>query len=1160
MVISIPGTYSQNYEKLNGPYGGGAKVYEGKNNVLYQVLYEHNGNLVLYKSINGGTSWSRTPQTPARIKQDPLEVGLDGNLYCAKNDKLYTSQNSAVTWANINSPATDVVISITALPNGTLLMSQSDQIFQSSNGGQNWNAVPLSGIKRFYFNSYTNKAYAISSSTLYVSSDLGLSWSIFANDDFGYFQTQFISTSNGFIFVSGLGHIWKWDTTGLLIKKTNLLPSQDNAVNIALAGSGRMFADENMTSFYSDNFGNSWTALPTNPLNSFYNFSTNSSGDVFAQRTTGSLYRSADNGQTWIFAANGINYATVRELDFINDRIIIALTEDGLFSSEDAGQSWQFIHRSVYTQSIFTETERIVLYGNSIYFSDNKDIYYFKDHKSQGVKIRTKTINTSTDKLYLNGKTGSMFSVESNRLFRTIDKGLSWVESTLTDVEDVYVFPDGSIIASRTDGIFRSEDNGDNWLRILSYNVSDNNRILGNGFSSVFMYFYNNGWKLRRSNDNGISWDIISIKDPNSLILEPSHGQACNNLSVLFSVGVTNEIFWSVDQGRTFSVFLDGVPSISDLSFSPNQKLYIHTAGNGLFRTFTSTSGTRILTGKLYLDQNKNCNQELNEAGIAGRIIQVANGNRTFYAITDGFGDFRIPVEQGDYIFEAASGNNTWKSCTASMNPATYNLSDTFKLGLQINHTCPFLKVDIQTSILRRCFENILYVDYANEGTQSASNSYVDVSLDPEFEYLSSSIPFSSRNGLIYRFDLGTLDVNQSGSFTIKIKVSCNAPLGQLHCAEAHIYPDSACVLTSQAVIRTSAECLGDSILIKIKNEGTLDMSSSKSWKVLDLSGSGNNLQPYDESTFFLNTGQSFGKMVSSRDRVLFIAEQDDSYALSKTSKTEILHCTANPLPGSAPLSISNLDEEEAFISKLCLRNRGSFDPNEITGYPIGLTDKKYVDNNQELEYVIRFQNTGTDTAFNIRIENTIPLKELDITTLNLGAFSHPYHFVLTPEGKLIFSFSHIMLPDSTIDEKASHGFVKYSIKPKMQLNNGSKILNDAFIYFDFNDAVHTNVDFHTIGIPIPVKVSESNPDAELFFEVMPNPVQEGDIIIKTTGELIQSYQLHCYDVNAKLLWTKQIHERLTRISRSELKSGMYLLVLSSKEGRVKQLAKLIIE
>ena len=35
-----------------------------------------------------------------------------------------------------------------------------------------------------------------------------------------------------------------------------------------------------------------------------------------------------------------------------------------------------------------------------------------------------------------------------------------------------------------------------------------------------------------------------------------------------------------------------------------------------------------------------------------------------------------------------------------------------------------------------------------------------------------------------------------------------------------------------------------------------------------------------------------------------------------KTSQTEIISCAQNPLPGSPPLSISNLDEEEPYISK----------------------------------------------------------------------------------------------------------------------------------------------------------------------------------------------------------------------------------------------------
>ncbi|MBK8427474.1 MAG: hypothetical protein IPL27_16535 [Lewinellaceae bacterium] len=84
----------------------------------------------------------------------------------------------------------------------------------------------------------------------------------------------------------------------------------------------------------------------------------------------------------------------------------------------------------------------------------------------------------------------------------------------------------------------------------------------------------------------------------------------------------------------------------------------------------------------------------------------------------------------------------------------------------------------------------------------------------------------------------------------------------------------------------------------------------------------------------------------------------------------------------------------------------------------------------EEIEYLIRFQNTGTDTAFTVMIMDTISTL-FDITSLRPGASSHPYTFNLLGQGVAQFVFSNIMLPDSNVNEVASHGFVKLTIAPK---------------------------------------------------------------------------------------------------------------------------------
>src|SRR5688500_6845530 len=99
--------------------------------------------------------------------------------------------------------------------------------------------------------------------------------------------------------------------------------------------------------------------------------------------------------------------------------------------------------------------------------------------------------------------------------------------------------------------------------------------------------------------------------------------------------------------------------------------------------------------------------------------------------------------------------------------------------------------------------------------------------------------------------------------------------------------------------------------------------------------------------------------------------------------------------------------------------------------------------------YRIRFQNTGTDTAFRVVIRDTLH-EILDWNSLRMIDASHPYS-LLAKNGRILeWKFSNIILPDSNTNEKASHGYILFSIRPKSTLNAGDQISNRASIYFDF--------------------------------------------------------------------------------------------------------------
>ncbi|MEW7292098.1 FG-GAP-like repeat-containing protein [Aquimarina sp. 2304DJ70-9] len=145
------------------------------------------------------------------------------------------------------------------------------------------------------------------------------------------------------------------------------------------------------------------------------------------------------------------------------------------------------------------------------------------------------------------------------------------------------------------------------------------------------------------------------------------------------------------------------------------------------------------------------------------------------------------------------------------------------------------------------------------------------------------------------------------------------------------------------------------------------------------------------------------------------------------------------------------LENNESILKQVVI---GSYDPNDIVvleGSQILLEDA-----DDYLHYIIRFQNTGTADAINVKVENILD-SNLDWTTFQLESLSHSGRVEIKNGSKVKFIFNTINLPDSTNDEPNSHGFIAYKVKPKNNINIGDIILNKANIFFDFNPPIITN-------------------------------------------------------------------------------------------------------
>jgi uncharacterized repeat protein (TIGR01451 family) len=295
---------------------------------------------------------------------------------------------------------------------------------------------------------------------------------------------------------------------------------------------------------------------------------------------------------------------------------------------------------------------------------------------------------------------------------------------------------------------------------------------------------------------------------------------------------------------------------------------------------------------------------------------------------------------------------------------------------------------------------------------------------------------------------------------------------------------------------------------------------------------------------------------------------QTATYSYLGNGQTWILQADQHPLhPGNShpnahveacgnlsnwtPDLVNNFPQDDAdpIVDIYCGLVSGSYDPNDKNGYPTGISNDHYVLPNQQLQYIIRFQNTGTDTAFTVVIRDTLDT-DINIFTVVPGTASHPYIFKMYGPRVLEWTFQNILLPDSTTNQAGSHGFASFQADLAPNLSSGTQITNVADIYFDFNEPVITNQTLHTINDQLQVinttEVNELIVDGQMI-RIFPNPTTN-QINIQIPIEFMGSaYSI----VNSmgKTIMTGKFNSENSTINLNNLSSGIYMIKIG-KDSR----------
>ncbi|MCC6815018.1 MAG: hypothetical protein IT267_01235 [Saprospiraceae bacterium] len=1048
------------------------------------------------------------------------------SLYCSLLALVLTQINSSLaqSWQRLNGPiGTEIPASLITRDKGEIYcFSSRDQLFLSKNLGQTWTTISLASILgtiQYVKNlkeSPSGEIFLSTNNRLYKLDKQTNNWYMFPHT-FTAFDFDFLPNGNSIYVASKDGMYISTNSKTF----TKVQSWSEGSVEILCLG-----GDNNFVRRVSGTDATLWRFADSNGKFLHYKNS-KCCRSLFFHRKSNTIFdynkdeilTSIDFGATWnkLSLSNNLNFAKLIEL---SDGRILGIGSQ-IFESTDNGVTWNisqeynYKYTSTYVYNLAisksNKDELVLLDNNAAVLIQRNNATQYLDLPLSDLRI-SNLVQFGQDNIFCSTSVYSQIS---------FDDGINWKKILDRDYSEILFWKDGSVAYKLMKEIILSTDELKSYSKKTLPAYTIGKMILDKDENIILL----DQDKVFKSTDKGTTWQLLG-QNLHNPIQSPYDKVIINERNIIMiKTYPASEYYYSDDLGLSWTKFFpQGITTHSNIYLTKDNIFIWETSdsSNYIIRYtsdfFNTYNDLKIDSSRYLLNADKYGNLFLIGYPKNHLLIKNIITNQQIKIPFTGFTKLNLET------FNIYRGENNYLYASYFGNPV-YKFTQALPTDESIIQGTVFIDEDLD------CLRSV---------TETKTNPFELKAVGSGFVY--STIVDSNGNFKVFVGpDTYSLDVN----YRSPVWKECNFPKNINIQAQQIINQNNLLVqltekcadLNTQIILGRLRRCFNNNkAYVRIKNDGTKPSFNTQITVKLDplFDNIISSQQPANIN------GNNFSYMITE---ILpgdeFVIEYN--FDVSCNSRLSQEHCVSSV--------IANNEECKTYAnptisSSSCGKNFGSWDPNYKDVMINGNSTETFTSSDKQLEYVIHFQNTGTDTAYDIYILDKLDTRLVWSTFKPLQA-SHSYTYSINSSGLLKIKFNNIYLPDSNTHEANSHGFFKFSIEPSKSLEPGEAIHNFADIYFDKNLPERTNV------AVVKLKILTKNIDiySNALLNSIPNPAKEQVLI-----ELPEAFKNKLLRIVMSSMDSKRIREFSSNaewliVHKDDLLPGIYFVSINSDDG-----------